>query len=496
MRFRALRAHLKQVPYWAWGLLVVLAIGGAAAASWLPRYTTSNPEYCLTCHGENGGLANRGISSAVHPPFSEVRCVDCHSKPHQLLYEGYRQGFMSEPERVSPNCLRCHGGIAERLDEAGFKFNALQIRIPHKLHVDLGARCVDCHYNIEHDLRPTPTNRPRMEYCAQCHAVTVEACSKCHPAGVPEGPMPVVRPAGILGDGRSLYRRYCAECHGKEGDEVGGIELRSQEFLEREGLEALRRIARGGHGRMPAFGREQGGPFTDDEIRALAAYLKLSAEGIAASGQTLFEGYCSVCHGARGEKMPTVPLNDPAFLRDLGHEEMLRAIREGQGGMPAFSVARGGPLAFEEILAVARYLDELAGVAVRSPGALYSDYCAQCHGPNGARIPTANLASKELLAQRSDEELFRAIAGGIGGMPGLGLEAGGPLSDEQIRSLVRYLKQRAGLLPLPAPPPIPHSLDGMSQCLTCHGPEGIKSVPADHEGRTEDSCQVCHKPKD
>jgi len=36
---------------------------------------------------------------------------------------------------------------------------------------------------------------------------------------------------------------------------------------------------------------------------------------------------------------------------------------------------------------------------------------------------------------------------------------------------------------------------GMGQCLACHGPEGLKPVPADHAGRTEDISQVCHKPK-
>ncbi len=486
----------KRMPLWAWGLVLLLVVGSAAwAASWLPRHTTSNPEYCLTCHGENGGLANRGVPSLVHPSLAEVRCVDCHSKPHQFLYEGYRQGFMAEPDRVGPNCVRCHEEMANRMDETGFKFNALQIRIPHKLHVELGTRCTDCHLNIAHDLRSSPTNRPQMGYCAQCHAVTVESCSKCHPAGVPAGLMPVIRPAGLLGDGRSLYQRYCAQCHGARGDEVEGVELRSKEFLQREGQEVLKEIAQEGHGGMPAFGQKFGGPFTDDEIRALTAYLQLSAEGIAASGQTLFDNYCSSCHGPKGDKMPTVRLNDPDFFGKLEHEEVLQTIREGKAGMPAFSVARGGPLSFEEILAVARYLDELAGTTVRSPSAIYSQSCALCHGPTGAQIPTANLASKEMLGSKSDEELARAISQGTGGMPGMGRDAGGELSEEEIASLVRYLKQRVGLLPLPAPPSIPHGLVGMGQCLACHGPEGLKPVPADHAGRTEDICQVCHKPK-
>lgn len=495
MALRSRVAALKRIPLWAWGLIVVLAVGAGALASWLPRYTTSSPEYCLTCHGENGGLPDRGVPSNVHPSFAEVRCVDCHGKPHQVIYEGYRKGFMSEPEQVSSNCRRCHGAMTERMDEAGFEFNPLKIRIPHKLHLDLGARCSDCHLNIAHDLRPWPTNRPRMQYCAQCHAVTREACSKCHPAGVPEGPMPVSRPAGDLGDGRYFYQRYCSRCHGEGGDEVEGVELRSKEFIEREGLETLQHVIGQGHGGMPAFGRQAGGPLGKDEIRALAAYLKLSATGVAANGEALFENYCVTCHGPGGKKVARVDLGDPAFLEELGREKVLQVIRMGKGGMPAFSKARGGPLAYEELLAVARYLDELAGITTPSPSALYSDHCARCHGPQGAQIPTADLTSKPYLAGKSDEALARAIAEGIGGMPGLGPEAGGPLSPEEIQALVRYLKQEAGVLPRPAPPPISHSLVGMDQCLSCHGPTGIKPFPDDHEGRTVDSCQVCHKPE-
>ena len=41
---------------------------------------------------------------------------------------------------------------------------------------------------------------------------------------------------------------------------------------------------------------------------------------------------------------------------------------------------------------------------------------------------------------------------------------------------------------------IPHDIPGKEQCLTCHGPQGVKPVPANHEGRPNDSCQVCHRP--
>ena len=44
-------------------------------------------------------------------------------------------------------------------------------------------------------------------------------------------------------------------------------------------------------------------------------------------------------------------------------------------------------------------------------------------------------------------------------------------------------------------PPIPHALTGRDNCLLCHAPDGgVNPAPADHAGRTVESCQACHKP--
>jgi len=43
---------------------------------------------------------------------------------------------------------------------------------------------------------------------------------------------------------------------------------------------------------------------------------------------------------------------------------------------------------------------------------------------------------------------------------------------------------------------IPHDLAGRENCLMCHNPDGgVKPAPKDHAGRTNDMCQLCHKPK-
>lgn len=47
--------------------------------------------------------------------------------------------------------------------------------------------------------------------------------------------------------------------------------------------------------------------------------------------------------------------------------------------------------------------------------------------------------------------------------------------------------------PLGAPPPVKHSVTDPSGCLQCHGPQGVKALPASHDGRGADTCLACHK---
>lgn len=46
-------------------------------------------------------------------------------------------------------------------------------------------------------------------------------------------------------------------------------------------------------------------------------------------------------------------------------------------------------------------------------------------------------------------------------------------------------------------PPIPHEVEGREDCLGCHeeGRLGSPQIPADHEGRTNEVCQDCHRPE-
>jgi cytochrome c551/c552 len=48
------------------------------------------------------------------------------------------------------------------------------------------------------------------------------------------------------------------------------------------------------------------------------------------------------------------------------------------------------------------------------------------------------------------------------------------------------------------PPEVPHALAGRANCMMCHKPgimEKVPDVPADHAGRANTTCQMCHQVK-
>ena len=162
--------------------------------------------------------------------------------------------------------------------------------------------------------------------------------------------------------------------------------------------------------------------------------------------------------------------------------------------MPAFGKPKGGALSYDEIVAVERYVATLAkGSETATTRALYSQYCSACHG-DGNLIKIADLSSRDFLSQRGDANLVKSTSEGKGGMPAFGKAKGGQLSDDQIKSIVQSLKSRVGLVAPLVPKAIPHTLADRENCLTCHGPGGVKPISIDHQGRPNDVCQVCHTP--
>jgi hypothetical protein len=193
--------NIKKIKSWQviLGTLVLLSVPTLFVIS-LERYTTSNEDFCMTCHYKMWG-EDFLVHSNIHP--DSVRCPQCHANHKEII----PKDFSADSDRVNPNCVRCHGDIFKKSDTEGFKYNVMNIKMPHKFHLqEVEAKCVDCHYNIKHDKFHPITNRPRMEVCFECHDEETTRCSKCHTRGSIE-----VLAALPVSD--TVEQKFCEGCH-------------------------------------------------------------------------------------------------------------------------------------------------------------------------------------------------------------------------------------------------------------------------------------------
>ena len=72
--------------------------------------------------------------------------------------------------------------------------------------------------------------------------------------------------------------------------------------------------------------------------------------------------------------------------------------------------------------------------------------CVMCHGEARDKVPTCELANPAWLQQRGFDGIVKAATDGKPPMmPAWGKEKGGPLSPEEIKNVVSYLWDAAGL---------------------------------------------------
>jgi mono/diheme cytochrome c family protein len=79
---------------------------------------------------------------------------------------------------------------------------------------------------------------------------------------------------------------------------------------------------------------------------------------------------------------------------------------------------------------------------VASGAHLWALNCASCHGVHGQGVDAPALNSQQFLGSVSDEQIRRIVSVGISGteMPAWSNEFGGPLTDQEMESIVTYLR--------------------------------------------------------
>ncbi len=281
-------------------------------------------------------------------------------------------------------------------------------------------------------------------------------------------------------DGQRLFAINCAGCHG-QGVAFAGTE---------EELRTL--ISQGGqHLSMPAWK----GTLTENDLNALAAYVV--DPGSYPAGETLFSQHCAACHG---DNVPSAP----------DRESATKII--SSGGPHVTMPVWGNILTSEQLNALTKYTYDASKGSGSAAGAqLYSNYCSSCHGqfgeggPNPARAgdTIAPISSAEYLKTRDDVTLRNIISRGQPdfGMSPFGETYGGPLNDEQVESIVAFIRNWETNPPVELPPeiisatpsaPDRPSLSGsqifVSVCASCHGENGEGGIgPALNTQEFQDS---------
>ena len=124
-----------------------------------------------------------------------------------------------------------------------------------------------------------------------------------------------------------------------------------------------------------------------------------------------------------------------------------------------------------------------------------NEACLACHKPSPV-LPSLPASSGPLGAQ------VRHTLTGLGSCGTCHKPSGpGPLPANHLgrpEAFCTLCHQPAPVVPSPTPQPTPvpaitHTLTGYQDCVLCHGPSGVRPFTASHAGRANDTCLLCHQ---
>ena len=311
---------------------------------------------------------------------------------------------------------------------------------------------------------------------------------------------------GVL-SATDLYAQNCAICHGAGGEGIGeNPPLNSESVQMMSETDLAKVIARGRDSSlMAAWAVEEGGIFSNPQINdfviliqianwdyvetrvaelgltppaviemeipeALLKNLSELPEGdILSAGLTVYAENCAACHGSNGSGTVIAPAIDTPDLRQTPVEELVDLVTSGVSG--TLMAGWDDMLEPTEITAVIHLIlrwPDLVQAGVDFPevevmtiptspelmaagNQLFNIACKSCHGVDGYGSPMAPAVNNQLfLSETPDAAIYQIIAGGI---PGTLMPAwGSRLNDQEIQSLVAFLRGQEPSAPAILPP--------------------------------------------
>jgi mono/diheme cytochrome c family protein len=268
--------------------------------------------------------------------------------------------------------------------------------------------------------------------------------------------------------GRTLYADNCTACHGQDGEGEAGVgpPLNSRELLKTTSDEVLFGLTNTGvpGTLMPAWGQAHGGPFTDEEVMHLVAFVRAweaTAPEIIAEdfrpdpvrGATIFAQTCFICHGENGQGTDRGPLlNDPARLDDFEEHWYHNTIAYGRPakGMPSWGA-----------VLTPRQIDDLVALLM----AWRDGQVVQASIPQSKRLSSALFALQQFDPLDAEHHLTAALD-----------QAAGPQATD-LEAVLRLIAEKdraaaqARLIAMLPPEEIGKELYS-AYCASCHAVEG------------------------
>jgi cytochrome c oxidase cbb3-type subunit 3 len=190
---------------------------------------------------------------------------------------------------------------------------------------------------------------PRAILLAVSLAATTACGIRDNAPGRPAANSAVIPPNKIM-DFSFLYARNCSGCHVPDGKGGLAIGLGDPVYLAVADDATIRRVAADGVAAtsMPAFAQHSGGMLTDDQINVIVSGIRTRwakpdvlpdaaappyaapNPGDSKRGASVYNTYCSSCHGADGHGGKASSIVDPSYLALVSDQSLRTTVIVGR----------------------------------------------------------------------------------------------------------------------------------------------------------------------
>jgi len=251
--------------------------------------------------------------------------------------------------------------------------------------------------------------------------------------------------ASDIPDGKALFAKNCATCHGMDGT-VSDYGKKLEPFPARNlraiapyaSSDELRRIVT--HGTHKTKMKAMKYVLDPLEIEAIVDYIKtFTYKPNLANGQKRFKEVCASCHGTDGRAQTGVGAKNLVYSK-LSLEEKVHTIRYGRAG--TLMKAKRHQLSNTDIADIANYVDSLKRAGDAKVGSkLFAANCKTCHAtPSDIRIIGNAAVKNKKISDLDDHMLDLRIRHGRH-VDREGRDAIKKLSSDDVQDIIAHLRK-------------------------------------------------------